>query len=689
MRLNGYVYDIEADNLYLQSKNIWYINFRSLDGEKELEIFPFRQSKEKCLELFWEFHNSFGEKPTVVSFNGLGYDHWMLWKFLDLSFHLGKNGSDWLDGTEVQFIDLFVLSQYLTPDRPKHSLESYGEELGDPKIEFNAFSEYSEEMRVYGRQDVKLTLKVYKHLMSKLKTLYSNDYPELPKSLLCMQKDYYLYSAQSYTGIKFNKKAAEDLVKEIDQEMLEIEEEVLPQLPPRPLKKTEEAFYTMPKNPFKKDGELSSHMLRFIEKHNLKINPVNQVLFNNEWIDIESEKTLNVKLPMELKDGNDIKDWFVSQGWKPTMWNFKRDERGKPERNKNGEIITTTPKIQEAGKICPNLLELNGDLPKRIVRYLSLRNRKSVITGWLNHWRLNFDGRLPAEITGYTPTTRVKHSCIVNLPKASPEVLKGYEVRSLFIVEDNLRYVSADAAALENRTVADYTYKYDGGKFADLVLNGDSHSFNAKIFFPKETENFDPSSPDFNKDDPLFKPWRNKAKTGAYSLAYGASVKKFTNSLGLSEKAGKKAYESYWEVNKGLQSLKENVERYWELCGKKQYIISRDGQMLTARSKHLLVNLCGQSLGAKVISYTACMLDNRLGWLKIDDLGRPHYDYKGYRVARLAAFHDQLDFETEPEVSEEVGQMIVDLIKKSGQMLNMKVELDGEYKVGLNAAEIH
>lgn len=377
------------------------------------------------------------------------------------------------------------------------------------------------------------------------------------------------------------------------------------------------------------------------------------------------------------------------QKWEPTFWNFKRDEKGKPMRDEKGEVITTTPKLQENGKICPNLLKLNGELPQKIVRFLSLRNRKSVVSGWLEHWRLEFDGRLPAEITGYTPTTRVKHSCIVNLPKASPEVIKGYEVRSLFIVEDNLKYVSADAAALENRTVADYTYKYDNGSFADLVLNGDSHSYNAKIFFPKQTAKFDPSSKDFNKDDPEFKPWRNKAKTGAYSLAYGASVKKFTKSLGLSESEGKRAYEGYWEANEGLKKFKEGVERYWSTVGEKQYVLGKDGHKLTARSKHLLVNLCGQSLGAKVMSYAFCMMDNNLGWLQIDELGRPYYEYKGYRVARLATFHDQGDYEASPEVADEVGKMLVDFIKKAGVMLGMRVELDGEYKTGKNAAEIH
>lgn len=685
--MQGYVFDIEADNLYLQTNNIWYIYCKSLDGSRELELWPFRDGYDDAQTKLLEWHLSFGDKPLVVSFNGLGYDHWILWKWLGISFHLGKNGSDWLGDKQVQFYDLYVLSQFLDPDRPRHALASYGEEYNDAKIDFNDFSNYSEEMRVYCQQDVNLTLKVYHALTKKANALYKD---WISPAFKLTQKDYYLYSAQAYSGVKFDKPAAIKLAAEIEVEMQEINDYVLPKLPPRKLKEGEKKCYTMPAKPYKKDGSLSSSMDNWLEKHNATYSPEDRsVMVYGKKYNVVACQLLDVELPMEIKDGDDIKEWLISKGWVPLFHNFKRGPDGKPMRDDKGEVITTTPKLQEQGKLCPNLAKLDGDLPKRIVKYLSLRNRKSVIEGWLGNWRLDFDGRLSTEISGFTPTFRVKHKTVVNLPKASPEVLKGYEVRSLFIVEDGMKYVSADAAALENRTVADLTFRYDDGKFADLVLNGDSHSFNAKVFFPKETQQFDINDPNFSKDDPAFKPFRNKAKTGAYSLAYGASVKKFTKSLGLSDRDGKLAYNNYWEANKGLKELKEGLEKYWSTTGGKKFVPSRDGRMLCARSKHLLVNLMGQNLGATVMSIAFCLVDNKLGWLQIDELGRPYYIYKDKVVKRIAAFHDQGDFEAHPDVAEEVGQMLVDGIKKAGTMLKMKVVLDGEAKVGNNAAEIH
>ena len=693
--MQGYVYDIEADNLYLQSTQIWMIHCISLDGSRELSIYPFKEGKEVSRDKFLEWHNSFGEEPVVASFNGIGYDHWMLWKHLDISFHLGKKGKDWLADTPCKIIDLLIVSQFINPDRPRHNLASYGEEFNDAKIEFNDFSQYSPEMDVYCRQDVALTLKVFAFLIKKMQFMYKDFYADeynkqYIEPLRGLQKDYYLYAAQAFTGISFNKEAAQKLVDECQSEMQEIENEVLPQLPPRKLKEGEKKYYSMPAKPYKKDGGFSSTMQKWIEKHQAEVIDDSTINVYGSTYKIQANLLLDIKLPMEIKDGDDIKEWFISKGWVPTFYNFKRDpDTGKPMRDSLGEIINTTPKIQEANKICPNLLKLDGELPKRIVKFLSLRNRQSVVQGWLNNWRLDFDGRLSAEITGYTPTFRVKHSTIVNLPKASPEVLKGYEVRSLFTASEGMKYVSADAAALENRAVADCTYEFDNGKFAEVILEGDSHSYNATLFFPKQTSKFDINSPDFSKDHPDFKPYRNKAKNGSYSLAFGSSLKKFTKVIGVSSEEGEIAYNNYWEGNKGLKLFKEFIEKEWMTKGKKKFIKGMDGKILSARSKHLLVNLKVQNLGATIITYALCMLDNKLGYLQLDKLGRPYYLYKGYIVRRLAAFHDQGDFEAPEEIAEEIGQSLVDYIKKAGTILKMKVQLDGEYKVGNNAAEIH
>ena len=109
--MQGYVYDIEADNLYIYSSKIWILHAISLDGTREFTLFPYEMEKQDAKRKFLEWHNSFGPDAIVSSFNGVGYDHWMLWKYLDISFHIGKGGKDWLDREiPVKIIDLLLLS---------------------------------------------------------------------------------------------------------------------------------------------------------------------------------------------------------------------------------------------------------------------------------------------------------------------------------------------------------------------------------------------------------------------------------------------------------------------------------------------------------------------------------------------------------------------------------------------------
>ena len=123
-----------------------------------------------------------------------------------------------------------------------------------------------------------------------------------------------------------------------------------------------------------------------------------------------------------------LREWFKSQNWIPTMYNFKQGADGK-ERDLNGKLIPTSPKIQEAGKICPNLLTLDGELPKKIVKFLSLRNRLSVLTSWIENPRLAMDGRLspPTEEQALQQLTDRNTPKSWNVPKASEKVLLGKE----------------------------------------------------------------------------------------------------------------------------------------------------------------------------------------------------------------------------------------------------------------------
>lgn len=699
--MGGWVYDIEADNLYLLSKTIWYMRFKSIDGKRDKKIYPFKQSSEKTTEEVMEWINSFDDGSIVAGHNILGYDTWMLWKFLGIKPVVGKNGKDKLGGKVVQFVDTFVLSQYVNPDSQAHSLEYLARGSEDEKMDYRSklveagvmvgnepkgheFTFYHPIMDNYCDDDVDANIGVLNRLWAKAEEMYGDTW--IHNSYKQMQKDYFLYSAQAYTGVKFNVEKAKKLSAYIEDEMAKIKAEVDPKLPPRPLKTAEQAFYKIPAKPFKKNGELSTAMVNWLEKHKAELKG-DLVLAYGLKIKLVANEILPVKLPMEIDDNIELKQYFLDSGWVPSddYWNFKKGPDGKPERDEKGKLIKTSPKIQHAGVLCPNLLKLSGEIPSKVVKFLSLRNRLGVVTGWLNNWRLAFDGRISAEISGYTPTFRVRHRTVVNCPKADVKVLLGSEMRDLFTVSSGFWYCGADQSALENRTLAAYTIKYDGGKFADMVLNGDSHSFNSFAFFPHLKDKFNIDDPT-NKDNPEFKPWRNKSKTGSYLLAYGGGVGKLASSLGLSKSEAQVAYDNYWIANYGLGQFKEKVEQYFSSVGKNKYVPAWDGRILSVRGKNVLVNCLGQSLGAIAMSITACFMDAKLGEMYIDDLGRPYYLYKGKKVMRISLIHDEYSWEVENGIQDDISKLMVDCMVEAGKYLKLPLELAGEAKISFEGS---
>lgn len=529
MKYNGFSIDLEADGFVFEAKNVWVMCLEDLDTDEKLTLRPYEDpaAKQKFLQWLEKY-----EKPNISFHNGLGYDIFVMLHVMEIQF---KVGPDSIEGIAVNFVDTFYLSMFLNPDRERHSIEYFGELLGFPKIDLRSelirlellppdapegaeFSKYTFPMEKYCQRDTFVGKLTFIHLISEWKKLYKTwDCVNWPEHYRCGQKSFFLMSCQELTGWKFDIDAAKELKLKIEGMMEEIRAEVEPKLPPRALKKTEEKFYTLPAKPFKKSGEISSTMEKWVEKHNAIIDKeASTVEAYGKVYPIQPGLLMDIKLPMEMANQDQMKDWFLEMGWRPTLFNFQKDANGKPMRDDRGKLIPTSPKIQEQGKLCPNLEKMEGDLCKLVVKWLSLRNRLAVLEGWLANPRLQYDGRIGAGRTGIAATHRQKHKVVVNVPKADPKVLLGYEFRSLWISEDNFLIAAGDAAALEGRVQGHYAYKYDNGVTADELLKGDVHSKNAYAFYGsiyKEVADLY-NSPDFDKEDPRWKPYRNKSKNG-------------------------------------------------------------------------------------------------------------------------------------------------------------------------------
>lgn len=324
MEYNGFSLDIEANGLIFDATTIWVINLEDLDTARKMQLHPYKdpQAKAKLLKWIERYDN-----PNICFHNGLGYDIFVLMFVLGIDYTVSP---DTIEGMSVNFVDTFYLSMFLNPDRGLHSIEYWGDELGMPKIDFRGdlitlgdlpsdakdgeeFLKFHPLMDSYCERDTLVCKLVFIELIREWKVMYKSwDADQWPIFYKAGQKAFYLMACQELAGWKFDVKAAEELRIRIQTMMEEIRASVEPQLPPRALKKGEEKEYSMPAKPFKKDGSLSSTMEKWMLKHNAELVPnSNKVLVYGVEYPITSKLMLDIKLPMQMANQDQMKDWFL------------------------------------------------------------------------------------------------------------------------------------------------------------------------------------------------------------------------------------------------------------------------------------------------------------------------------------------------------------------------------------------
>lgn len=502
-------------------------------------------------------------------------------------------------------------------------------------------------------------------------------------------------SDQVANGVLFNQDLAQQVVEKLDIERAELAAKVEPHFPKKPVPKSRQN--TFPARQFKKDGTPSSTCYKYLSKFN--ITPYEK---DDQWYC--SYKGEELPLPLlqplpeieatTISDVDFIKKYLMEQGWKPTLWNYKKDSDGKFLKE-GDKLVPTTPKLRDRfGNLCPNLSRVQSPIAKDIVLYLTLSHRRHSILsksgdkGWLRYNRVQQgDGRIPSDCdTIGASTRRVTHRLVCNVPRVGS--LYGKELRSLFCVPREDSYmVGYDASGLEARVEAHETYRFDGGRYAKIVMEGDVHQVNADAWGCE----------------------RSTAKGGKYALVYGCGVAKLAETLGCSLEQAKNYYEIFWDSNPALDNLKKSLNKQWVKTGRK-FIRAIDNGPLWIRSPHAIVNTRFQSTGA------ICMKTANT-FMRRDTLS-----YQG-EVKKLIHYHDEEQWEVpksmvkwksckDEEVAKKyaiannwsvpekindkwfigycvIGDLGINSIRKAGKFYKMNVELDAEYKIGYSWADTH
>ena len=400
--MKSLIFDIETNGLLLDVSKFW-VGITYCIETKEEKVYY--NAKDLAIDL--------NKATTIIGHNIIGYDIPAL---------------KILCGIEITtpVIDTLLLAKLAYYDKDKswgHSLDAYGERLGEPKGKHNDWSKYTKEMEVYCKQDVKVTYKLYKHL--KRKTVW------LPETALQLEQNVQKVVTKQYlTGWKFNIQEARRLHVELVQEKEDSEALLWKTFTPKfiPDGKLKE-----PKRPFKRNN------IYTVGPHQ----PISLTSFNPG-------------------SGNHIV-WWVEQALGKQEWD--RTEKGNPK--------TDSATLQEMFN--------DEEFLKPLLHYLEVNKLLGQLAEGDKAWLklVHTDGRLhgSADILGAV-TGRFTHSNPNLAQVPSVRAYKGAESRALFTVKEGYKLVGADASGLELRTLSHYLARYDGGKYGNTVLEGDIHTAN-------------------------------------------------------------------------------------------------------------------------------------------------------------------------------------------------------------------
>lgn len=619
-------------NIFLDIETTMDANQIRLVGVKAKGKYGYFTDKDAAHKLGLMSHKG----HTIFTYNGEGFDMPVLERLLGWTPE-GFN-----------HIDLYVMSKLLFNDRPKHSLESWGDELspGASKLTVDYDNAPLDDLQVYLQRDLDLTEKVYEHFKVSVSKIGGNWH----KARQCEQYVRKIINEQKAYGFRFDVETAKVLRAEIDSEMSDIEDSANFWLPNRPMPAS--AVKHPPKLQFKKDGTFSAHLERYAKDHGLTLIPASESETGKPMATDGYGATYKVPLTspivcdrqLKLSNQGELKDWLVELGWKPTMWNTKDGKQSTPRLT---DRVTKEP--------CPNLENIDAEFPvKDVSRWLMLRSRRNVLesdngTGWIPQAG---SGRLYGDAdTMGTPTCRFTHKIISNVPRVTSPY--GKEFRGLFLADEGYVMVGWDASALEACMEAHYVYPFDKD-YAMTLIEGDVHTRN---------------------QDMIGLPTRDMAKTFKYAITYGARPAKLASSLSVSLEEAEGWYEGFWEANKGLRELKVFLQKEWELHGRK-YLPSLDGRLLSTRKEYALLNTKLQGAGAIVMKYAMIIAHRTIKQRFPDAQG-------------LIRYHDEEQWQCKPEHADEVGRLGVQSIEKAAKYLSLNVPVTGEYKIGNSWASTH
>jgi len=431
-----------------------------------------------------------------------------------------------LTGKEVtaRVEDTLLLSKLLYYNETKafgFSLEKFGERLGFAKGSHEDWSKYSYEMEQYCIRDVDVLTKLYTHLNRKRVWLPDTAYDiEWETQKIVTQQ----YLNGFYFNIDKGEELHVELLGEYETALRTLQETFKPRLLPKGKIKE-------PKRAFKRLGVTT------IGPHQ----PITLTEFN---------------------PGSSVHIvWWIEALYGKQDW--KRTDKGSPKTD--AETLMEMFSDKEWAQPLIHYLEVTkilGQLADGPAAWLKMYNNDT--------HRIHGSIDILGTVSG-----RSSHSK-PNLGQVpSVRAYKGKESRDLFTCPPDKVLVGCDLSGVELRCLAHYMYPYDGGRYADIILQGDIHTSNQEAAGLST---------------------RDQAKTMIYCLVYGGGDSKLGSVVGKGAAEGKKLKSKFYKGTPGYEQLVEAVKK----AAKKKWLKGITGRRLYVRSPHSALNVLLQSLGSYI-----------------------------------------------------------------------------------------
>ena len=323
--------------------------------------------------------------------------------------------------------------------------------------------------------------------------------------------------------------------------------------------------------------------------------------------------------------------WFKTfQGWKPT----KLTPTGKA-------VIDETV-----------LKEIGTEEALVFLNILVIQKKLGMLSQGTNAWlKLVKDGRLHHSCFIGAVTHRMAHSH-PNLAQVSSDK----DCRELFITNPTWKLVDSDLAGIELRLFAHYLARYDGGRYAKILLEQDIHQVNAEKIGIS----------------------RRQVKTITYCFLYGGGDQKlglsFDNMLPL-DKAKKKGAEirrAYMDAIPGLEDLVKDTRRVAE----RGSIRAIDKRQIIVDKEHKALNCLLQGSAAVVAKR----------WLLLTD---QNLRMSMFNHERYAFVHDEQVLGAPHLIAHDVAEVCKISALQAGEYYNIRLPIEADAQVGDNWAEVH